>query len=207
MPWSDIPGCRPFVYAGAFLPNARLFIEALFRAMCELRAGTGWDPSIHLFFLGTGKYRGKQIADYAADFGLDDIVHENRERFPFLTILNFLSAASTVLVIGSTEKHYTASKIFQALLSKRPVFSVFHHESSAVKIQEEAGADRFLVRYRPEMSSEELKEAFMESLRDIVMHSDSWCPNLGALDPYSAKESARNLVDTIETCAGAGVGS
>src|SRR5690606_6857026 len=117
-----------------------------------------WDERKHLFFLGTGNYAGKTIADYANEYGIGDWVHERRERYPFLHILNFLSAAYAVMIIGSTEKHYTASKTFQSLLSKKPVFAIFHEESSAAAILEESKAASFLVRFNGRKDSFNLEE-------------------------------------------------
>ena len=38
-----------------------------------------------------------------------------------------------MLVLGSTEPHYTPSKVFQAMLSRRPVFAMLHRDSTAVE--------------------------------------------------------------------------
>jgi hypothetical protein len=38
------------------------------------------------------------------------------------------------LVIGSVEPHYTASKIFPYILAEKPLLTVFHEQSSVVKI-------------------------------------------------------------------------
>lgn len=200
MPWAQIDGCRPIVYAGAFLPNARLFVEALFSAVRNLIDSQHWDPAIHLFFLGTGNYPGKKISDYAEDFNVAHIVHEERGRSPFLHILNYLTNASAVMVIGSTEKHYTASKVFQALLSKRPVFSIFHHESSAVKILQEAHADLHTVRYHSGMTSKELSAAIQRALYEMITARSNWAPTLEVLDDYSARTSAQVLAEMLGKC-------
>ena len=108
-----------------------------------------------------------------------------------------MSASDTVMVIGSTEKHYTASKVYQALLSERPVWTVFHEESSAVKVMNECGADQFLVRYSEGMSEVELKAEMRKTLLSRLNNND-WRPDLQALDKYSARESARKLVEGME---------
>lgn len=186
-----------WLYAGAFLPNSHVLLDALFKSIAELRNEKRWDESIQLWFIGTGSYPAKRIKAYAMDHDIDDIVFENRERYPFLQVLNFLSAADTVMIIGSTEKHYTASKTYQSLLSKRPVFSIFHYESSAVKVMNDCKADQFTVRYKPEMSQEEIVLAFKKTI--IRRLNDSiWQPDLSALEQYSARESARKLVEAIE---------
>jgi hypothetical protein len=180
-PWSNEENIKPWIYAGAFLPNSRIFVQQMFAAVAELRKEHLWDEQIRLYFVGTGSYPGKSIQDYAVEAGIADIVYEDRNRKPYLHILNYLSAADTVMVIGSTEKHYTASKVYQALLSERPVWAVFHKNSSAVKVMEECKADQFLVRYEERMSTEQIKEAMKQSLLHRLQ-SDQWSPDLNALD-------------------------
>ena len=172
-------------------------LSAFFEAIENLKRRELWDENIKLWFVGTGAYPAKSITAYAEEFGLQDIVTEKRDRYPFLQVLNFLSAANTVMIIGSTEKHYTASKTFQALLSKKPVFSVFHRESSAVKVMEDCKADDFTVRFNPDEDRKTLVEQFEEKLLKRL-DSTSWNPDLEVLNKFSAKESARKLVDAME---------
>jgi hypothetical protein len=206
-PWSKENKVKPWIYAGAFLPNSSLLLKLFFEVIGEMRRSGKWDEQIRLYFIGTGGYQGKKIAEYANDNGIDDIVNEDRSRNPYLYVLNFLSAADTVMVLGSTEKHYTASKVYQALLSERPVWAVFHLQSSAVKVMEECQADQFLVRYKERMSEEDIKESIRQKLIERLKR-DQWNPDLRALDKYSARESARKLVKGIETVlADAGINS
>jgi hypothetical protein len=195
-PWNDEVSVKPWVYAGAFLPNSRLFVELLFESIAVLQKEGIWNKQIRLYFIGTGAYPGKSIQEYADDARLS-CVKEDRSRFPFLHVLNLLSAADTVMVVGSTEKHYTASKVYQAILSKRPVWSIFHQESSAVKVLEECEADQYTVRYTEELSREQLKALIKTSLTDRI-NGSRWEPKYEALEKYSAKESAAFLLRAIE---------
>jgi hypothetical protein len=196
-PWSKEDNVKPWIYAGAFLPNSRRFVQQMFAAIAELRNEQRWDKEISLYFVGTGSYSGKSIWDYAVESGIEDIVFEDRSRKPYLHILNFLGAADTVMVIGSTEKHYTASKVYQALLSERPVVAVFHEKSTAVIVMEECKADPFLVRYEEGLSEKQIIAVFKQKLLERIK-SDQWTPDLAELDKYSARESARKLVEGME---------
>lgn len=198
-PWKDIPDCQPWLYAGAFLPNSRYFVDQLFACIAQMRQKNKWNGNIHLYFLGTGAYPGKSIADYAKDYQLEDIVHERRERFPFLQVLNFLSAASGVMVIGSTEKHYTASKVFQSVLSKRPVFAIFHRESSAYELLHKVHAADYCVGWDEGLSEAGFKEALEEKLLAFVTQKATWSPDLALLtQDYSAHNGAQKLVEAME---------
>ncbi len=196
-PWGKENNHKIWLYAGAFLPNSHLFLQSFFKAVAILRQEGHWDSDVRLRFIGTGTYFSKRIITYAKDFGLQDIVEERRERFPYLNILNWLSQADTVLIFGSTEPHYTASKTFQALLSQRPLLTCFHWQSSALNILDSCNASRFSVRYKSENTTLELESQFKKVILQRLMISE-WHPNLSILDNYSAENSAKILVQTIE---------
>lgn len=195
-PWDEFPNYKPWIYAGAFLPNSHLFVDAFFAAVAQLRKEGSWDERIRLYFIGTGPYPAKRITAYAKDYGLEDIVTEQRERFPFLHILNFLARAHRVLLFGSTEKHYTASKTFQCLLSKRPLLAMMHWESSAVEVIKSACGDSFLLPYEEGNQKTALVEKLLPLLKEFQGELN-WSVDISALAPYSSKESARALVNAM----------
>ncbi len=197
-PWDDVTDCKPWIYAGAFLPNSHLFVQSFFESIAALKANNTWDDSIRLFFIGTGPYPAKRITAYAQDYGLEDIVIEHRERFPFLHVLNFLSKADRVMLFGSTEKHYTASKTFQCLLSKKPLFAMLHKESSASQVLKETKSDRFFFEYTDGLGKTEISQKLNSILLDFIK-VNQWEIDLKPLDKYSAKQSAKVLVDCMDT--------
>ncbi len=196
-PWSDIGECLPLIYAGAFLPHSHLFIDSLFDGIAQLRDEKKIDKKIKLFFVGTGSYEGKKIMDYARDYKIDDIVHEDHTRHNYLSVLNYLSSAYGVMVIGSTEKHYTASKTFQALLSRIPVFAVFHEQSSAVEILKSSRANAYLCLYHEKNSRAELTKEMKAIFYRFISMEATWSPDLSEIDKYSARSSALKLVQEI----------
>ncbi|MDH7911514.1 hypothetical protein [Winogradskyella sp. SYSU M77433] len=196
-PWDNQPDCKPWVYAGAFLPNSHLFVESFFEVIAKLRKEGDWDDKIRLYFVGTGMYPAKRITSYAKDKGIDDIVFENRERYPFLHILNFLSKADKVLLFGSTEQHYTASKTFQCLLSNRPLFSMLHNDSSAVEVIRQCNAERFLFPYKNGFTKNEI-EIGVEHILKSFQQIDDWTLNLQPLDKYTSKQSAKVLAEAMD---------
>jgi hypothetical protein len=197
--WDGIEIVKPFVYAGAFLPNAHYFIEKLFSTVSELRKNEKLDRAIRFYFVGTGQSSLQSIADYAAKYEIDDIVFEKKERIPYLEVLNNLSNAAGVLAIGSTEEHYTASKIFQAVLSEKPVFSAFHFRSSVVEILNGANADTYLVKYNPNETEEVFTAIFSRAFISFLDLANGWAPQLQALDKYSARFAAKNLTEIINS--------
>ena len=198
MPWSDQEGIKPIIYAGAFLPNSSNFMDLLFKALKDLRQEGKLDPSIRLYFIGTGSYKHESISTKAEKNAISDIVIEDRSRHPFLNILQFLSHANGLMIIGSTEMHYTASKTFQSLLSERPVFAVFHHLSSAVTMMKDTNASEYLVEYVDRENNQTLFEKMKTTWLKFQEQRTEWNPDLTLLTPYSSKESARKLAKKLD---------
>jgi hypothetical protein len=63
-----------------------------------------------------------------------DAVTEVTGRIDYLDALAVLTRASGVLLLGSSEPHYTASKLFPAMLARVPILALFHEASSVVSI-------------------------------------------------------------------------
>lgn len=199
-PWENDSNVRPFIYAGAFLPNSISFFHMFFQSIKVLQDKNFWDKNIKLYFIGTGNYPGTTIQEIANNYGLEDTVVENRERYPFLNILYFLGQAEGVMAIGSPSAHYTASKIFQSVLSRKPVFAYFHRDSTVVQILKEAKADAFLMMYSKNESELDSKVRLNQILQSYFAVNKLWSPDFQALNKYSAKTSAEVLVSAINKC-------
>lgn len=196
LPW-DPAVVRAWVYAGAFLPNSFLFYQVLFEAIASLRQLKKWPPEIHLYFIGTGNYPGEGIESAARQHGVDDIVHESRDRIPFLRVQHLLRHADRTLIIGSTDRHYTASKTFQCALSRRPVFAMLHAESTAAAFLAESCADTYAWLFGESPSRCDLLTSLQDCLERCAELAQGWNPDLSKLAPYSSRESARMLVDAL----------
>ena len=166
--------------------------------MAEMKANKSWPPTFIFRFVGTGERKGGSITSLSIEYGINDIVEEYPNRIPFLAVQSLLRKASGSLVIGSTERHYTASKTFQCLLAENPIFAIFHSESSASTFMEEANADAYLVKWDQDSESE-LYAKIHQRLTGFVTESRStWQPDLTKLRPYSSQESARVLFNAID---------
>jgi hypothetical protein len=118
------------VYAGALLPRAMLTLHALLESLAQVR------ERVRLHFIGTGG----GIQPVIDRMGLRDVVFEHPSRIPYLDVLNHLKHAQAVLVLGSDEPHYTPSKVFQAVLTRRPVIGLLHDQSSGADVLRRANA-------------------------------------------------------------------
>jgi len=196
-PWKN-ESIKPIVYAGAFLPNSGYFAGLLFEAYANLCKAKLEYKAFKFYFIGTGNYIHKSVTEYAAEAGISENVVEIRERFPYLHILSFLSNSSRLLLLGSTEKHYTASKTFQAVLSKVPIFSMFHTESSAFEILQKIKAGQFLISYNEETQRSSILNEIETKLELFFHENINWKPDYEALAPYSSRNSASLIAHKIE---------
>ena len=194
LPWEK--GKKAIVYAGAFLPNSQLFLSILFNIVSQMRSEGKWPEQFHFYFVGTGYYGNETVRKRAAEYDLDDVVTEIPARYPYLSILKFLSNAHAVLILGSTELHYTPSKVFQSIFSKRPILSVLHNQSSAVEILRRAKCENLLVTYNPGMDKK-LEGDMKKALFLLISDDHDHAPKLAALDEYSAKHNAQCLAKSI----------
>jgi glycosyltransferase involved in cell wall biosynthesis len=125
-----------FVYAGAMLPKAYKPLESILKA---IRTNIEDYKNIEFHFIGTGSkpndVNGYNIKPLAEKYGLwNTIIFEYPARIPYLDVLVHLNIADAVFILGSTEPHYTPSKVYQAILCKKPILAVLHKESSAVNV-------------------------------------------------------------------------
>jgi len=133
-----------FSYVGTALPRSESLLRALFRGVAYLRAhNPGLACRLHFRFVGTSNQPNDsmtfRVRPLAVTEGVADLVTEEPARVPFLDALRILAATDVILMIGSDEPHYTASKIYPGLMSGRPFLSVFHRMSSSHEILTDAG--------------------------------------------------------------------
>jgi len=130
------PGKQVLVYAGTLLPRAFEPLEAVLQAIADDRDA---HAGLELHFIGSGKTPddpdGFQVKPLAQKYGLwNNIVFEHPKRIPYLDVLVHLNAADGVFILGSTEPHYTPSKLYQGVLAGKPILAVLHQASEAVPI-------------------------------------------------------------------------
>ena len=132
-------GCTHWVSIGRggadMLPAVGAFFSALARAL-EKRLLNADGLRIH--FLGTSyappEMARKSFNALARAHGLEKIVTEHPQRIPYFTALDCLRSAHAVLVFGSDEGSYAASKIYPAILAERPLLAVVHKRGAAAEV-------------------------------------------------------------------------
>lgn len=189
------------VYAGAMLPRAYPVLEQVFRSMTENpKAFEG----TRFHFIGTGSspddaasYTIKPIAER---FGLwGSSVEEHPARIPYLDVLAHLEAADGVFILGSTEAHYTPSKVYQGVLSQKPILAVLHNRSTACQVIRSTRAG-LVVSFETAADVEQLSAAFAETFREfrnLMASFDASEVDQEVFEEYSARNVTRQLAEAL----------
>ena len=131
-------------YVGTLLPAGIDTLRLLLRALDRARRDDSAAARLRLHFFGTSnqsrsdQYR---VMPVARACGVADAVTERPGRLDYLDALSVLTRASGLLLLGSSEPHYTASKLYPALLARRPILTLFHESSSVVAILRAAACE------------------------------------------------------------------
>jgi len=131
-------------YVGTLLPTGVDTLRLLLRALAQAREQDPLARRLRLHFFGTSNQSqsdNRRVLTVARELGVADVVTEEPGRLDYLDALSVLTEASAILLLGSSEPHYTASKLYPALLAERPILALFHQASSVVSILRDIGSE------------------------------------------------------------------
>jgi hypothetical protein len=139
LPYLKENGIFNFVYIGRGGADMKDSLKLLFTAF---KKGLAKQPEIfdkiRFQFIGTSYAPNGQgipsITPIALDMGVLEYVHEQTDRISFYQGIYSLLKADHLLIIGSNDPQYTASKIFPYILAERPLLAFFNPNSSAYQI-------------------------------------------------------------------------
>ena len=195
------PGKVQLVYAGAMLPKA---YQPLQKILESIAVNQVLFDQVEIHFIGTGKTsndeNGFTIKNLAKKNGLwEKVIFEYPKRIPYLDVLVHLENADGVFILGSTEAHYTPSKVYQAVLSGKPILAVLHKDSSAVGVIRKSRTGMVLT--FEEYDTGNIKNEFpitFEHYLNMVENYDASKLDLTALDDYSAKKVTQKLAMLLD---------
>jgi len=132
-------------FTGAIQPNGRELLHAVLRALGELKASDSPIASrIRLRAYGTSNltwgHDRHSVLPAASEAGVESVVSELPERVPYLQAMAVLRSCNIVLVMGSADQYYHASKLYPAIVSGRPILAICHAAASIRTVMEETGA-------------------------------------------------------------------
>jgi hypothetical protein len=199
-------GRRHWVYLGRGGPDMAKGLRALFLALRGLRDARQFFDDIRLHFVGTSYVRGpraaKSVEPLASELGVADLVEEHPERIPFLEGLAVLRDSDAVLVVGSDDPGYTASKVFPCILSGRPLLAILHQASSAVPILEKCRPGS-TVPFQSDESATALAARIRPFLEGLLLQSRGAeiAPVGEAFTPHTAREMTRVQCEVFDLVA------
>lgn len=134
-----IEGERRGVYTGVCNSTMEPVLRALFEALAR---GRREQPElferIRLHFVGTNYAIGERarpvVMPIAEAAGVAEVVTERTERVPYLDALKMQTTSDFLLLVGTTDSEYTASKLYPYIFAKRPILAAFRSSSSVVDI-------------------------------------------------------------------------
>jgi hypothetical protein len=191
------------VYAGAMLPKAYEPLEVIFKS---IKNNPKIFALVEIYFIGTGKIANDansyNIKPLAEKYGLwNTVVFEYPQRIPYLDVLIHLDAADGVFILGSTEPHYTPSKVYQGVLSEKPILAVLHKESTAVKVLKESGVGVVL-----DFDGEKEMDLIENNFSTVVKEYLNWIKifdpnkiNKKVFEQYSAESITKQLATLLNS--------
>lgn len=197
-------------YVGRGGPDMVPALRALFTAV---RRGREKAPEVYrrlrMDFVGTtyapnATSQHHQVLPVARECGVEDIVEERPGRVQHLDAIQVLLDSDALVLLGSEEPHYTASKIFPYILAAKPLLAVFHEESSAVKLLEETRAGKAITfsATRPPLSVVGEIEAALQNLLNAPAESHPQT-DWEKFEPFTARAVTARLAEVFERTAAA----
>lgn len=192
-----------FSYVGTFLPRAVPVIKVLFAAVASLRARQPTlAAKLRMNFVGTSNQPSgigtHLVLPQAEAEGVEDLVREHPARVPYLEALSLLAHSHGILMIGSDEPHYSASKIYPGLMSGTPYLALFHEASSAYDILARSGGGR-VVGFNNETALKASVPTIAGFLEALAIGSKTGWPELkwDILSDYTASSVAARFADVL----------
>ncbi|GAB3195572.1 hypothetical protein GCM10027293_06000 [Pontibacter aydingkolensis] len=171
--FSKNKGILNLLYVGRGGYDLHYSLNILFKA---IERGLSEDNSlfskIKLHFIGTSYAKNgtgtETIKPLAEKYQLNDIVNEVTDRIPYFEALFLLSEADLLIVPGSTDINYTASKLYPYILSKKNILTIFHENSSVNEIITSTRAGRTVTFNLKNDDTERLINATFHNLQELI---------------------------------------
>ena len=196
---------------GVYVGRAGRDMEPALRIVFQaLRLGVQRAPerfsNLRLHFVGTdyacGERARRTVEPVARECGVGAYVQEQPLRVPYFEGLQLLLDADFLLIPGSDDPQYTASKLYPYILARKPMFSVFHERSGVCKTVRDLRAGDLLA-----FQTGEPPEAYAERLLgiwDSILSRLPYAPEIdwAAFDPFLSRQMARSQCELFDEVIG-----
>lgn len=194
-------GLIHWCYVGAAGRIMKTAISGFFSALqSHLAIATGPidRARLRIHFVGTSYAAAgcgiKTVEPIAAEYGLNDVVVEHTDRIPYSQTLRCLLEADALIVPGSNDPGYTASKIYPYLLARKPMLAIFHEESSVADVIDRVGG-ACLVTFDSSENIDRLKNDVLAKWFQGQAYAIAKPLDLDKFEVYTARYQAKQLAD------------
>jgi hypothetical protein len=189
------------VFTGAVQPTAAPLVAAVLRGLRRLRdSRSELGRRLRLRCYGTSNLNwghGRHaVVPLARELGVGEMVSETPERIPYLEAMAVLRECHLVLVMGSTDAYYHASKLYPAMVSGKPILALCHAASSIVDVMKRAGAGITIGFNRVE--DLEGREAEIACALERLAVQPDRPVNSAAVDDFTARHSTAVLAGVLD---------
>jgi hypothetical protein len=195
-------GKEHWVYVGRGGYDMAFAARSLFQALATAKKQEIVNFSnLRLHFIGTDyappHLAQKTIEPLASEFGLAEIVTEHPARISYFEALQCLMDAHALIVLGSDDSGYTASKIYPYILAQKPLLAIFHEKSSVVAVLKATKAGTLVTFKEGDEIGTIARAVEAQWLRQYppTLPATDWA----AFTPYSAREMTRQQCDIFNT--------
>jgi len=200
-------GMKHWVYLGRGGADMAPALRGLFLALSQLRQTRAEVQRLRLHFVGTSyapANRAERTIDpVAQEFGVGDLVKEHTERIPYLDGLALLQASDAILVIGSDDPAYSASKVYPCIMARRPLLALLHEASLAGKVVRDCQAGA-VFSFRSHQSTAEMAAAIKPLLETLLDQAHAPCvaTDWNAFQAYTARAMTQRQCAIFNDVAG-----
>jgi hypothetical protein len=150
---------------------------------------------IHFHFIGTSYAPAgtgtPTLQPIAHEMGLSAFVTEHTNRIGYYQSLKNLNHADGLLIVGSNQAAYNASKLYPYIFTKKPLLAIFHQQSNAATIVIKCSAGELMAL---DTSTENAFPIF-ERYIDQVITKKAPATNWSEFEQYTAASMADKQVE------------
>jgi len=185
------------VYTGVVPDNMKFSVEAIIIAVKKYNETA--QKKIRLYFIGTNYApKGKQkfqIKNIAEKYKFSDFVFEFMDRIPYFEAIKTMQIADLLLLPGTLDDNYTASKLYPYILTKNKVLAVFNEKSELKNIINKISNIPFIP-FNKETNTDNLSKLIYNKL-NIILNDFKIDINDKLFEKYTAKAMTKTFVDFL----------
>jgi hypothetical protein len=191
-------GKQHWVYVGRGGADMQCALHILFTGIQAARLSNpiAW-ANVQLHFVGTSYAPShlavKTIEPIATACGVGDMVVEHTSRIPYFEAQQLLRDSDVIMMIGSDDASYTASKLYSCILAQKPILAIFHQNSSVVHILRDCQAGEVIT-----FGDTAQSRLIAPILQTFVKSPPPVKTNWEAFAPYTGQKMTQRLCEVFD---------